>query len=392
VGSAQSLPGCVAIENGTPLKWKNSCPIFGGRRRRLGYDRRMLAHDNDTLYAALLARDPAYDGHWYVGVSTTGIFCRLTCPARKPKREHSSFYRTSSEAEAAGFRACMRCRPLDSGRPANAVIEDLRRRVAARPDRRWGESELAALGHDVSTVRRLFKREYGVTFAQFARAQRLGAGVASLTAGAPVIEAQLDAGYDSASGFRDAIGRLLGQAPAKVRDRRMLIATWIDTPIGAILGVCGDAGVYLLEFADRTALPGELARLQARHGPVLFGAHSMLDRLAEQVGQYFSAAQARFDIPIAQPGSAFSKTVWAELQRVPAGETRSYKGLAEALGRPDAIRAVARANGVNQVALIVPCHRVIGSNGELVGYGGKLWRKRWLLEHEQRCAGSSRRH
>jgi AraC family transcriptional regulator of adaptative response/methylated-DNA-[protein]-cysteine methyltransferase len=349
----------------------------------------MLAHDEDTLYAALLARDPAYDGHWYVGVSTTGIFCRLTCPARKPKREHSSFYRTSTDAEAAGFRACMRCRPLDTGRPTNAALDDLRCRVAAMPDRRWGETDLADLGHDPSTIRRLFKREYGVTFSQFARAQRLGAGVASLAAGASVIEAQLDAGYDSASGFRDAIGRLLGQAPARVRDRRMLAAAWIDTPIGAMLSVCGDAGVYLLEFADRTALPGELARLQARHGPALFGPHAMLDRLAEQVRAYFMDAKAAFDVPVAQFGSDFSHAVWAELQNVPVGETRSYKALAEALGRPDAIRAVARANGVNQVALIVPCHRVIGSNGELVGYGGKLWRKRWLLEHEQRSAGRS---
>ncbi len=201
-----------------------------------------------------------------------------------------------------------------------------------------------------------------------------------------MIAAQLDAGYESGSGFRDAITRLLGDAPARVRDRRTLIARWIDTPIGPMLAVADTAGLHLLEFADRTALPGELARLQARCGPVLFGDHPVLEALARQLTRYFTDARAGFDLPLAPHGSPFARAVWDALRRVPAGETRSYGELAAALDRPGAARAVARANGANQLALVVPCHRVVGADGALVGYGGKLWRKRWLLEHERRAA------
>lgn len=346
-----------------------------------------LPADPDTLYAALLARDPAYDGHWYVGVSTTGIFCRLTCPARKPRREHCSFHPSPAAAEAAGFRACLRCRPLEAGRATDGALETLRRAVDERPDARWDGAALEVMGHDPSTVRRAFKRAYGITFAQFARARRLGEGVASLHAGASVIDAQLDAGYASSSGFRAAIARLIGTAPARVRDRRVLIAGWIDTPIGAMLGVTCEAGVRLLEFADRAALPTEIARLQARHGAIRFGRSPMLGRLTGEVTAYFADAARPFAIPVMQEGSAFSQEVWAALRAVPTGETRSYGALARAIGRPAAVRAVARANGANQVAVIVPCHRIIGSDGRLVGYAGKLWRKSWLLEHERRSAG-----
>ncbi|HYE49698.1 MAG TPA: trifunctional transcriptional activator/DNA repair protein Ada/methylated-DNA--[protein]-cysteine S-methyltransferase [Azospirillaceae bacterium] len=351
----------------------------------------MTAPTDDALYRALIDRDPALDGFWYVGVRTTGIFCRLTCPARKPKRENVVFFDRPGEAERAGFRPCLRCRPLDRGRPVDPTLARLRGQVAAEPDRRWTAADLAALGYDPSTVRRAFKREYGVTFAQYARAQRLGAAVTGLRDGAPVIEAQLDAGYASASGFREAVTRLLGEAPARLRGRPALPARWLDTPIGAMLAVADDGGVHLLEFADRTALPRELDRLQRRSGPVLFGQHPMLDRLAGQVERYFAGADLSFDLPVAQAGSAFQAAVWAALRRLPAGATCSYGELARALGRPDAVRAVAGANGANQVAIIVPCHRVVGADGSLVGYGGKPWRKRWLLEHERRHARSTDR-
>lgn len=344
----------------------------------------LLASDPDALYAALLARDPAYDGHWFVGVSTTGIFCRLTCPARKPKREHCSFYRRPESARQAGFRPCLRCRPADDVPAANPALRALRGRVAAEPGRRWSEADLVMLGLDPSTVRRGFKRLYGITFAQFARAQRLGAGIASLTAGTSVIEAQLDAGYASASGFREAVGRLLGQAPAKVREPLALKAAWIDTPIGAMLGVASEAGICLLEFADRIALPRALERLQARHGPVVFGDSPMLTQLHGEVERYFAGGSGGVEVPLVQPANPFTSAVWAGLRRIPFGETRSYAALADALGRPGAAGAVARANAANQIAILLPCHRLLGSGGELTGYGGKLWRKRWLLEHEQR--------
>ncbi len=348
-----------------------------------------MLRDDDTLFAALIARDPAYEGFAYVGVKTTGIFCRLTCPARKPKRTNVVFFPCRDAARDAGFRACLRCKPLDIRRPASGALEVLRDKIRAEPERRWSAMDLKGLGYDPSTVRRAFQREYGVTFAQYARAQRLGLAVDTLQRGGSVMDAQLDAGYESGSGFRDAISKLVGDAPIRTNARRILVAQWLDTPIGAMLAVTDDEGVHLLEFAERKALPAEIARLRQRVGPISFGQSRMLGALAGQVERYFSGRSLSFDIPVVQRGTAFEATVWSALQQVPPGETRSYGELARSIGRPDAARAVARANGANQVAIIVPCHRIIGADGSLTGYGGKLWRKQWLLEHERRAAAIS---
>ena len=348
-----------------------------------------MTRDDDTLYAALIARDPSYEGFAFVGVKTTGIFCRLTCPARKPKRGNVVFFGTCEDAQGAGFRPCLRCRPLDRQRPASSALEALRERLKAEPERRWSPADLKALGYDPSTVRRAFQRKYGVTFAQYARSQRLGLAVSRLQQGGSVMDAQLDSGYESGSGFREAITKLVGDAPVRATERPILTAQWLDTPIGAMLAIVDDAGVHLLEFADRTALPTEINRLRTRTGPICFGAHPMLDALGRQVERYFSGQSSAFDVPVAQRGSAFEAAAWDALRQIPVGDTRSYGEIARLMGRPDAARAVARANGANQVAIIVPCHRVIGADGSLTGYGGKLWRKKWLLEHERRMAGQA---
>jgi AraC family transcriptional regulator of adaptative response/methylated-DNA-[protein]-cysteine methyltransferase len=201
------------------------------------------------------------------------------------------------------------------------------------------------------------------------------------------MDAQLDAGYESGSGFRDAVTRLVGDAPARATGRPILTARWLDTPIGAMLAIADETGVHLLEFAERVALPTEIARLRSHVGSICFGNNPMLDRLAGQIERYFSGRSAAFDVPVVQRGTPFTASVWDVLRQIPVGHTRSYGELACTIGRPDAPRAVARANGANAVAIIVPCHRVLGADGSLTGYGGKLWRKKWLLEHERRIAG-----
>lgn len=347
-----------------------------------------MLRDDDTLFAALIARDPSYEGFAYVGVKTTGIFCRLTCPARKPKRTNVVFFACRDMAQEAGFRPCLRCRPLDIKPPASEALHTLKERIKAEPDRRWSAEDLKALGYDPSTVRRAFQRQYGVTFAQYARSQRLGLAVGTLQQGGSVMDAQLDAGYESGSGFREAISRLIGDAPIRMAAHQILTAQWLDTPIGAMLAVVDDAGVHLLEFAERKALPTEIKRLRERVGPIRFGHHPMLDRLASEIEQYFSGQLAAFTVPVVQKGTVFEASVWNALQQIPPGQTRSYGALAHAMDRPNAVRAVARANGANQVAIIIPCHRVIGADGSMTGYGGKIWRKQWLLNHEQRMATS----
>ena len=338
-----------------------------------------------TLYAALLARDPAYDGHAFVAVATTGVFCRLTCPARKPLFRNVRFFATVPECLAAGFRPCLRCRPMDPLRAREPLVALLLDRLERDPGRPWSEDDVAALGLDPSTVRRAFKRHLGMTFLDLARLRGLGRGVDHLAAGGSVIEAQLEAGYDSGAGFRAAVTRLIGDAPAGLRGRDLLRADWIETPIGAMLAVADPHALHLLEFFDRSALPAELTRLrQATRSSISFGRLPPINQVEAELRGYFDGRLTRFSTPLACHGPEFTRLVWSELLAIPPGVTRSYGEIAAAMGHPTAARAVARANGANQVAVVIPCHRVIGSDGALTGYGGGLWRKRWLIEHERR--------
>lgn len=343
--------------------------------------------DRDTLYRALLDRDPAYDGHVFVGVTSTGVFCRLTCAARKPLLENTRFFDSVAACFEAGFRPCLRCRPLDPVGQREPLVSALLRALEDEPERGWSEDDLVRLGYDPSTVRRAFKRHLGLTFLDMARLRRAGRGMERIVAGASVIDAQHAAGYDSGSGFRDAIVRLLGDCPADLRGREWLKADWIETPIGSMLAVGDERSIHLLEFFDRTALPTELKRLRtATRSTVTFGRTPAIDAIEAELREYFAGTQCRFETPLTLHGSAFTKAVWDELVAIPPGSTRSYADVAAAAGRHTAVRAVARANGANQLAIVIPCHRVIGADGSLTGYGGGLWRKDWLLRHERRFA------
>lgn len=343
----------------------------------------------DTLYAALLARDPAYDGHAFVGVTTTGIFCRLTCPARKPKFENTQFFGSVPACLDAGFRPCLRCRPLDRVREREPLVATLMERLDQSPDRIWSDRDLMAMSLDPSTVRRAFKRHFGMTFLDLARLRRTGCGLDRLADGNTVIDAQIEAGFDSGSGFRDAVARLIGDCPAALKGREFLHADWIETPIGPMLAIGDQHALHLLEFFDRKALSAELIRLRTTtRSSITFGRSPPIDCVATELQAYFDGQPTQFTTPLAFHGSSFTRKVWDVLQAIPLGATQSYGQVASAMGRPAAVRAVARANGANQIAIVVPCHRVIGSDGTLTGYGGKLWRKRWLIEHERRSAHS----
>ena len=340
--------------------------------------------DRETLYDALQRRDASLDGRVYVCVTSTGIFCRLTCPARKPKFEHCRFYESVAECLKAGFRPCKRCHPLKPAAESEPIVQKLLKALADTPDHRWNEGDLVRQGLDPSTVRRAFKRHFGITFLEMARLERLGHGFTALARGERTLDAQLQAGYDSPSAFRAAFAGLLGQSPGRMPDHAKLRADWLNSPLGPMIAVCDEASLHLLEFADRKALPTELKKLQRKTGGDLgIGRYDLHQQLAEQLDAYFSGHSANFNLPLSLHGSAFAQTVWAELQRIPAGETRSYGQLAAAINQPTATRAVASANGANQIALIIPCHRVIGADGSLTGYGGGLWRKQKLIEIER---------
>lgn len=339
--------------------------------------------DSSVLYAALIARDPSWEGRAFVGVRTTGVFCRLTCPARKPNPENCRFYPSVSACLEAGFRPCKRCHPIKTAADADPAIQDLLAQLEANPGRRWREPDVTALGYDPSTIRRAFKRHFGCTFLNMARHRRLQSGFSTLAAGGPVIAAQLDAGYDSPSAFRSAFTKLLGHSPTAFSGPAMLQADWFQTPIGPMIAVSDQSHLHLLEFTDRKALPSQLKRLyQATKGQIGFGCPPPTTLTKSQLGDFFQGKSADFTIPLALHGTAFTKSVWYELQTIPAGQTRSYSQMADAIGRPSAVRAVARANGANQISIVIPCHRVIGANGSLTGYGGGIWRKQKLIALE----------
>lgn len=337
--------------------------------------------DDDTLYTALLNRDDSYDGRAFVAVKSTGIFCRLTCPARKPKRENCSFYETPSACIEAGYRACKRCHPLAHADP---LVTEALANVQADPTRRWSEADFIALGYDPSTLRRAFKRAMGVTLLDLARQMRLAASFNELSEGSAVIEAQLSAGFESGSAFRSAFAKQIGVAPSAFRTDALLKADYLNTPLGPMVAVCDARSLHLLEFFDRKALPKEMQRLFATvKGQIGFGRTDVTDRTEAALEGYFAGRSADFDVPLTLHGTEFTKTVWRALQDIPAGETMTYGALAKVIGQPTASRAVARANGANQIAILIPCHRVIGADGSLTGYGGGLWRKRKLIETER---------
>ncbi|WP_188915038.1 bifunctional transcriptional activator/DNA repair enzyme AdaA [Salinarimonas ramus] len=338
----------------------------------------------EILYDALLARDERYDGRVFVCVTTTGIFCRLSCPARKPKFENCRFHDSAAACIERGFRPCLRCRPLTSMIGEDPVLARLLTALEAEPERRWTEADVAALGLDPSTVRRSFRRNFGITFLEMARHARIRAGMQALKTEGRVIDAQVSAGFDSPSAFREAVARLLGCAPAALRGEARLRIDWIGTPLGPMVAVTDEHALHLLEFVERKALASELkALVAASPGGLQVGRFTMTDRVEAELERFFAGRDARFTVPISQPGSAFAQAVWAALREIPAGETRSYGAIADALGRPSAVRAVARANGANRIAVVVPCHRVIGADGSLTGYGGGLWRKQRLIELER---------
>ncbi|MDQ6624883.1 MAG: trifunctional transcriptional activator/DNA repair protein Ada/methylated-DNA--[protein]-cysteine S-methyltransferase [Verrucomicrobiota bacterium] len=339
----------------------------------------------DTVYQALLNRDASFEGIFFVGVRTTGIFCRPTCPAKKPARENVDFFPTPSEALLGGFRPCLRCQPMDPDKQPPKLIERLRAEVEKAPGGRLTDKELAELSIDPSTARRQFKRHYGMTFQAYHRARRMGLALREVRKGGRVADVKEGSGFDSASGFREAFAKIFGDAPTVASTRGCLFAERIDTPLGAMLAVADDTGLRLLEFTDRRSLERELTILRRRLGTnVVPGQHTHLDAIRTQLTEYFAGTRAEFDVPIAPIGSDFQLRTWELLRSIPPAETRSYSWMAEQLKIPGARRAVGRANGTNMLCIIIPCHRVIRADGTLCGYGGGLWRKKWLLEHERK--------
>jgi AraC family transcriptional regulator of adaptative response/methylated-DNA-[protein]-cysteine methyltransferase len=339
---------------------------------------------------AVNASDISYDGIFFVAVRTTGIFCRPSCPARKPLPKNREYFATAREALFAGYRPCNRCRPLEAdGRPPEWVAR-LLDAVERDPKARWRDADLRGQGIDPTRVRRYFRQHYGMTFQAYCRGRRLGEAFQQIRNGADLDDVALGHGYESHSGFREAFMKTFGKPPGRSRQAGCIVTDWMESPLGPLLVAATAEGICLLEFTDRRALDNQFAALRKRFDcAVVPGKHPYLDQLKDELAEYFAGQRREFTVPLVYPGSPFQVAVWEQLLRIPYGETRSYKDIACAVAAPAASRAVGRANGTNRIAIVIPCHRVVNEGGRLGGYGGGLWRKQFLLDLERRGNGQS---
>ncbi len=340
------------------------------------------------MYEALVRRDTAYDGAFFAGIRTTRIFCRPGCGARKPRPENVEYFANSQQALLAGYRPCKRCRPLSAANKHPNWVESVLSLADQTLDRRINAMDLRALGVEPARAARYFKSRFGMTFQAYHRSRRVGAALTAVRAGTPVLLEAVGRGFESERGFREAFVRLFGAPPTEAAQSaaQVLTARWMPSPLGPMLAIADQTSICLLEFVDRRAIEAQVRTLRRRiPGVVIPGTNSLLDRLSTQLEAYFLGRDLTFDVPIRIAGTPFQQRVWDELRRIPAGRTCSYAEMARRIGQGAAVRAVARANGDNRLALLIPCHRVIGSDGKPVGYGGGVWRKTWLLEHERKA-------
>lgn len=340
----------------------------------------------DSRWQAVLARDGASDGKFVFAVSSTGVYCRPSCPSKRPKRENVTFFRRTRDAEAAGFRECLRCRPKAiAGNPRQELIKSVCRYIEQHLDE---PVTLARLGAEFRQspfhLQRTFKAVLGITPKEYADSCRMRGFRQKLKAGHSVTRAMHDAGYSSTSRLYSRTSSELGMEPAKYR--RGAIATPIrysfsESPIGRMLIAATDKGVCSIQFADSEE---ELEQGLKHEFPFALRRRDDdgMANLAGQVVQRISGAESSSSLPLDIQATAFQRRVWSHLQSIGFGKTQSYTQVAKAIRRPSAVRAVARACATNPVAIAIPCHRVLRSNGDLGGYRWGLQRKKTLLEIE----------
>jgi AraC family transcriptional regulator of adaptative response/methylated-DNA-[protein]-cysteine methyltransferase len=256
--------------------------------------------------------------------------------------------------------------------------------VEQSPGKRFTDADLRQMGVDPARARRYFLDKFGMTFQAYSRARRLGAAFTKIRQGSSLDDAVFDSGYESHSGFRDAFARTFGQTPGESREGKCIVAAWIDTPMGPMAGGATENGVCLLEFTDRRMFERQIEIIKTRFRcPVVPGENQHIQQLRAELAEYFEGTRHSFAVPLDIRGTEFQERVWRLLLQIPYGQTWSYEELATQAGNPAAVRAVARANGMNRMAILLPCHRVVNKNGELGGYGGGIWRKTNLLNLEK---------
>src|SRR5438445_10211755 len=340
----------------------------------------LAASNNHNWWDAVLARDGNRDGEFVFAVSTTGVYCRPSCPAKRPRRENVAFFRRPEEAESAGYRACLRCRPKAlSGNAQAETVKAICRYIEQNLDEPLTLSRLASTFHlSPFHLQRKFKSVVGITPRAYADSCRLGLLKRNLQAGHSVTRAMYDAGYSSSSRLYERTASQLGMTPDKYRRGAIAASiryTCADSPLGRMLVAATDMGICAIQFANSDA---ELLEGLKREFP--FAARKKNDRTlhawTQMLLQQMKGQTLNYPLPLDIRATAFQRRVWSYLQSIPFGDTRSYIEVAKAIGKPSASRAVARACATNPVAVVIPCHRVVRESGDLAGY-------RWGGERKQ---------
>jgi AraC family transcriptional regulator, regulatory protein of adaptative response / methylated-DNA-[protein]-cysteine methyltransferase len=334
-------------------------------------------------YDAIGKKETIYEGIFITAVRTTGIFCRPSCRARKPKSENVIFYNTTQEALQNGYRPCKICKPMENLYETPEYIKEIIEELHKNPYMKIKDYDLRQRGIEPSQISRWFKKHHNVTFHAYHRQLRINYAFNSINSGNSVTDSAFGSGYNSLSAFNDSYRSIFGDPPTKSNDKTVLNIVRFTSPVGPMFACASEKGICLLEFTDRRMLETEFKDICKRLNAVILpGENPHLDHVQLELQEYFEGERKEFTVPLHTPGTEFRKAVWKILKTIPYGETRSYKQQAIALGNQKAVRAVASANGHNRIAIIIPCHRVIGSDGSLTGYGGGLHRKRWLLDLE----------
>ena len=335
-------------------------------------------------YNAIGRKDSSYEGIFLTAVKTTGIFCRPSCRAKKPKPENIVFYDTSQQALQNGFRPCKICNPMEKLGETPDWVKSIIKDLQQNPYIRIKDYDLRQRSVEPSRIRRWFKKHHNITFHTYQRMLRINSAFNSIKKGETITNSAFDSGYESLSGFNESYRSIFGEPPTSENEKSVLNIVRFTTPIGPMFACASSKGVCLLEFTDRRMLETEFKDLCKRLNAVILpGENPHLDQVQSEIQEYFSGKRKEFTASLHTPGTEFQKAVWNILKKIPYGETRSYKQQAITLGNPNAIRAVGSANGHNRISIIIPCHRVLGSDGSLTGYGGGLHRKKWLIDFEK---------
>ncbi|HEV2388270.1 MAG TPA: bifunctional DNA-binding transcriptional regulator/O6-methylguanine-DNA methyltransferase Ada [Candidatus Acidoferrales bacterium] len=347
---------------------------------------------------AVAERDSRFDNQFVFGVRSTGIYCQPSCPARRPRPEQMVFFDAPEAAERSGYRPCRRCSPRgDSPNPQAKQLArlcgEMDRILAAEPDRRLTLARLAqTAGMSLHQLARIFRRLLGVTPRQYVDTQRLREVKALLRRGANVTDALYGAGYGSSSRLYERAPSQLGMTPAAYRrggERIQMRYTVVSCPLGRLLVAATERGISAVYLGDSDArLAAELAREFPRAS--IQRDRESLERWVGAIVEHLRGRQPLADLPVDVQATAFQRRVWEELRRIPYGATRSYSEIARAIGRPGAVRAVARACATNPASIVIPCHRVVREDGSLAGYRWGLDRKRALIAKEKAVAGTCR--